>query len=197
MRKHSGATLLEATLYLVLTALAAAAVLPALGNMRASALTAAGARHLAVTLHALRWKSVALGRVHGLRFVRDAAGWCWYEVRDGNGNGLRSAEVENGTDTTLTGPHRLDDVASGVILGFPAVGPIPQVPPGPGWIDTRDDPVRIGHTHLLSFGPLGSSSTGTFYVTDRRRQLYAVVLYGRTAKIRVWRYVAATGRWVA
>ena len=185
MSRTHGITLLETVVYLVLVSLAAVVVVPALGSMRASALTAAGARHLAVTLHALRWKSVAQGRGHGLYFVRDTMGWCWYEVRDGNGNGLRVAEIANGSDPTLAGPRRLENVGS----------PIPRVPPSTGWIDDLDDPIRIGNTKLLAFSPSGTSSSGTLYVTDRRERLYAVVLYGMTAKIRVWRYTAASGQW--
>jgi Tfp pilus assembly protein FimT len=197
MPKACGITVLETVVYLLLASLLVAATLPALGEMRASAITAAGARHLAVTLHALRWKSVAQGRGHGLYFVEDPDGWAWYEVRDGNGNGLRTSEVRDGTDPTLTGPHRLGDVASGVALGFPQSGPFPKVPPGSGWIADLDDPIRIGNTNVLAFGPLGTASTGTLYVTDGGRHLYAVVLYGRTARIRVWRYSAARAQWIS
>jgi hypothetical protein len=165
--------------------------------MRASALTAAGARQLAVTLQALRWKSVAEGRVHGLYFTEEDGEWAWYRVRDENGNGLRTAEVLGGTDRILGGPHRLGDVASGVVLGFPPTGPFPKIPPQSGWIENLNDPIRIGNTNLLSFSPLGTASSGTLYVTDGSRQLYAVVLYGRTAKIRVWRFSAASGQWIS
>ena len=57
-----------------------------------------------------------------------------------------------------------------------------------------DDPIRIGSTDLLSFGPLGTATSGTLFLTDRHTRLYAVVLYGRTAKIRVWRFSMETGR---
>jgi type II secretory pathway pseudopilin PulG len=195
MSDARGITLLETVVTVVIVSLAVIVVLPALGRMRASALTATGARHLAVTCHALRWKSVAQGRGHGLYFVRDTTGWSWYEVRDGNGNGLRLIDIANGSDPTLAGPRRLEDVASGVTLGFPLGNPIPRVPPSTGWIDDLDDPIRIGNTKLLAFSPAGTSSSGTIYVTDRREHLYAVVLYGRTAKLRVWRYAAASGQW--
>lgn len=195
MSRAHGITLLETVVSVVLVCLATVVVLPALGNMRASALTAAGARHLAVTLHALRWKSVAQGRGFGLFFVRDATGWCWYEVQDGNGNGLRVAEIASGADPTLAGPRRLEDIASGVTLGLPRGNPIPRVPPRTGWIDDLNDPIRIGSSKLLAFSPSGTSSSGTLYVTDGRERLYALVLYGRTAKIRVWRYAAASRQW--
>jgi type II secretory pathway pseudopilin PulG len=190
-------TLLEAVAGLLVTALVAAAVMPAFASMRAEALTAAGARHLAVTLRALRWKSVAQGRGHGMYFVEDESGWCWYEVRDGNGNGLRTAEVGDGTDPTLAGPRRLEDVASGVGLGFPPGEAIPRIPPGSGWIADLADPIRIGNTNLLAFSPSGTSSSGTLYLTDGGKRLYAVVLYGRTAKIRVWRYAEANRQWTS
>jgi type II secretory pathway pseudopilin PulG len=190
-------TLLEAVAGLLVMALVAAAVMPAFARMRAEALAAAAARHLAVTLRALRWKAVAQARGHGLYFVEDRRGWCWYEVRDGNGNGLRTAEVSDGTDPTLAGPLRLEDVASGVGLGLPVGEAIPRIPPASGWIDDFADPIRIGNTNLLAFSPFGTSSGGTLYLTDGAKRLYAVVLYGRTAKIRVWRYAAASRQWTS
>ena len=195
MRRDRGFSLLEVLVVLVVMALMTAAAIPAVGRMRTAALTAAGARHLAISLHALRWKSVAEGMAHGMYFADDGSGWSWHVVRDGNGNGLRTAEVLAGTDPTLSGPHRTEDVASGVRLGFPPGGPFPRVPPAGGWIDDLDDPIRIGNTSLLSFGPLGTASSGTLYLTDGRERLYAIVLYGRTAKVRVWRFVPGSGRW--
>jgi hypothetical protein len=44
---------------------------------------------------------------------------------------------------------------------------------------------------------LGESTPGTIYITDRGLDLYAVRVYGATAKIRVLRYVPATKKWVA
>ncbi len=197
MRSVSGISLLELLAGVTLAALAASLVLPALGDMRSAALAAAGARHLAATLQGTRWKSVAQGRTHGLRFIVDSSGWSWYEVQDGNGNGLRTSEILAGVDPTLSGPHRLEHVAQGVRLGLPQAGPFPEVPPGSGWIEGLSDPVRFGNTDLVSFGALGTSSSGTLYVTDGDRQLFAVVLYGKTAKIKVWRYVLGSGRWRA
>ncbi len=191
----AGFTLTEVILSVALVGIVTSAMLPIAARVRSTAMTAAGARQMAVTLHALRWKSVALGRSHGLLFARDTAGWIWYAVADGNGNGLRTAEVLDGRDPTLSGPHRLEDTVSGVTLGFPVPRPIPRIPPRQGPIDDLDDPIQIGNTDLLAFGPLGTASSGTLYVTDRYRRLYAVVLFGKTARITVWRYDTKSGQW--
>jgi hypothetical protein len=58
-----------------------------------------------------------------------------------------------------------------------------------------DDPIRFGRGDLVAFSPLGSSSSGTIYLTDGRSELWAVVLYGATARVRVWRFDRTAGRW--
>jgi len=55
--------------------------------------------------------------------------------------------------------------------------------------------VRFGRSDLVSFSPFGSSSSGTLYVTDGRRGLFAVVLFGPTARLRVWRFRPEERRW--
>lgn len=180
---------------LVVLALAAAVSLPALAAARARSSVSAGARLLAAAFGAQRWRAVALGTAHGLRFRREAGAWCWYEVRDGNGNGLRTREIDSGTDPTLSGPHRLDRLASGVGPGLPPTGPFPEIPPRRGRIDEAGDPIRFGNTDLVSFGPLGTTSSGRIYLTDGRRQLQAVVLFGQTGRTRVWHYDPDGARW--
>jgi hypothetical protein len=55
--------------------------------------------------------------------------------------------------------------------------------------------VRFGRSTIVSFGPTGSASSGTVYVTDGLQGLYAVVLFGPTARLRVWRFDPVEGRW--
>jgi type II secretory pathway pseudopilin PulG len=195
MSRRGGASLVELSCALALLGLVAALVLPELGELRRSAATAAAAHHLATTLQAMRFGAVASGRAQGLLFARDAGGWSWRQVRDGNGNGLRRVEVEAEIDRTLSGPHRLAEVVPGVRFGFPPGGPFPKIPPGRGRLWPADGPVRFGNADLVSFGPLGGSSSGSFYLTDGRRRLWAVVLYGGTARISVWRFDPKRGRW--
>lgn len=179
---------------LVIAAVALALALPALATGTAEARSAAGARALALRLHALRWQSVARGVACGLAFRRDAIGWYWHEVEDGNGNGLRTAEVASGIDPLRSPAQRLEDRVQGVTLGFPGGPPLPSIPPARGPITNLADPVRFGSTDIVSFSPLGSASSGTLYVSDGRN-LYAIVLFGPTARVRVWRFDEVRQRW--
>jgi len=197
LQPRSGIALLEALAILAVLTLIAAAALPALATMRGEALAALGARHIALTLQSLRWRSVARGQTHGLRFVHEDQGWCWYRVLDGDGDGLRSSDIDSGTDPTLSGPHRLEQVASGVRLGFAGPGPFPGVPPDTDPLQGDDDPIRFGSSDLVSFGPLGTSSSGKIFLSDPQGRMYAVVLYGRTAKVRLWKYSSEHKKWTS
>lgn len=195
MRLPRGLTLNESLIVLALLGIALAVALPSVADIGAAGKAAAGAREMAAAFQSLRWRAVARSRAHGLFFRQLDAGWVWYEVADGNGNGLRSAEIERGTDRTLSGPHRLEERVNDVSLGFPAGGSIPRIPPRSGTITNPEDPVQFGRSDIVSFSPMGASSSGTLYVTDGRNQLYGIVLFGPTVRVRVWRFDRRTGQW--
>ncbi len=191
----AGLSLPELLVVVTLVGLALAFVLPSFGSIHSEVRLAAGARQMVSILHAQRWKSLSLNRYHGLFFDRDASGWRWFEVEDGNGNGLSTAEVRDGTDPKKSGPHRLGDLAPATTLGYPTLGRVARIPPRRGWIDTDSDPIRFGVSNLVAFSPRGSSSTGTLFVTDGGRGLMAIVLYGRTGRLRVWRWHRRENQW--
>jgi type II secretory pathway pseudopilin PulG len=195
MRAERGITLAETLAALAILAAAALVVVPAGADLLSSARAEAGAGEMAVTLRALRFKSVAVRRYRGLLFERRGADWVYLEVEDGNGNGLRTAEVRSGADRTVSGPHRLQERVEKATFGIPPGGPYPEVPPGASPMDETSDPVRFGTSDLISFSPDGSASSGALYVTDRRNGLAAVVLYGPTARVRVWRWDREERRW--
>ncbi len=195
MRFQRGLCLAEMLVVLVLGLVGMTFAMPSLAHLRDGGRAAAGARCMVSTFRALRSKSVTLRRARGLLFEQTSDGWIWWEVEDGNGNDLRVAEVRSGVDPIRSGPHRLGELVEHAALGFPPTPAIPRLPPRTGVIDERDGPIQFGKSDLVSFTPLGSASSGTLYVTDGRMGLHAVVLYGPTAKIRVWRYDAGRRRW--
>jgi prepilin-type N-terminal cleavage/methylation domain-containing protein len=190
-----GYTLAELLAVLAIVAMAVAVALPAAAMLRDGGRAAAGARAMAAILAGQRWKSVAAHRVRGLQFRKIGNAWTWREVQDGNGNGLRSAEITRGIDPVLTADAALEREVPDVRLGFPPGGTDPEAPPGTGTLADGDDPVRFGVSTLVSFSPLGAASSGTLYVTDGRNALFAIVLFGPTSRLRVWRYRPLERRW--
>ena len=193
--RQEGFSALEALVAVALLGVALSISVPALSALRENGRTAAGARVLATELNRMRWESVARKRGTGLFFERGSRGWGWRVVEDGNGNGLRTAEVRRGVDPTVSGPHYLQDQVEDVRLGFPPGGPFPRIPPRTGNIVDTDDPVQFGRSDIVAFSPLGRSSSGTVYVTDGRRGLFAIVLFGPATRARVWRYDSVGGKW--
>jgi len=190
-----GYTLAELLAVLAIVAMAVAVALPAAAMLRDGGRAAAGARTMATLLSAQRWKSVAGHRIRGLQFRKVGSRWTWREVADGNGNGLRTAEITRGVDPVVSIDQELERLVSDVRLGIPPGGPYPEAPPGTDMLTAADDPVRFGRADLVSFSPVGAASSGTIYVTDGRSGLYAVVLFGPSARLRVWRFRPEERRW--
>lgn len=195
-RRDSGISLPEV---LVASALACATLLaaaPAAARLRDAGRAGSVARSLASAFRAQRFRSVAKRRACGLYFEKIGDGWLVSDVEDGNGNGLRTSEIRSGADRTVVGPYRLESLGARVHPGFPRGGPFPEIPPGTGSLPSDADPIQFGSSDIVSFSPLGSSSSGTVYLTDGVAGLSAVVVYGPTVRVRVLRYDPQENRWV-
>lgn len=120
----------------------------------------------------------------------------WTLHRDGDGDGVRSRDVERGIDPVVPAPgagmHREARFAQGIVPGFPP-GPLPRDPSG-RQLTRRHDPIRFNRSDLASFGPLGTATPGSLYLTDGRG-LAVVRITGRTGRVRVMTYDAKEGAW--
>jgi hypothetical protein len=190
-----GTSLAELLAVVALVGLGLAAALPGAAALRNRVRLAAAAREVALAVQALRWQSVARQRAHALWFREDARGWHWFRVRDGNGNGVTLGDLESGTDLRLSGPHRIEDRIAGVRIGLPAGDPAPELPPRGGRLPAGTEPVRFGLRRLVVASPHGTATPGTLFLTDGDGGLWAVVVFGATARVRVWRYDARADRW--
>lgn len=197
MRTMRGAGLAEVLVVVFVVSLVALAAAPAVEHLRGAGRGAAGARVLVGLFREARMEAVARRRSHGYWFDLGPRGWRFRKVVDGNGNGLRTAEVRAGTDKTVRPPVYLQDVVARVRPGFPAAGPYRQPPPMNGPIPGVDDPIRFGRSDLVSFSPLGRSSSGTVYLDDGAGGLWAVVVFGPAVRLRVWRWDPRAGVWRA
>ena len=194
-RRRRGVALIEMLVVVGLFAVLAMIAIGVSEALRTGGRLRVGARTMAQLLTHARSESVALGQGHGLAFARDSRGWYWRRARDGNGNGLRKSEIASGVDPVAGEPERLEQRVTGVRLGIPAGGPFPAPPPGTVRLSAADAPVRFGASDLVAFGPLGGGSSGTLFLTAGGRSLSAVVLYGPTARLRVWHYDPREDRW--
>jgi type II secretory pathway pseudopilin PulG len=188
----AGVSLIElvlvAAMVAVMTGVAVPWLLDAIGQARA----AAAARLLAADVQGARMEAVKRAAFVGLRFEHDQAGYLYGTYVDGNGNGIRTADISRQIDIRLGVERRLAAHFTGVDLGV-ADG-VPDIDTGqllPG------DPVRLGRTDILSFSPLGSSTSGTLYVLGRGPCQLAVRVLGVTGRVRVLRYDFNRREWVA
>src|SRR5262245_49019968 len=170
-----------------LTAIAVPVGLRTLDDFR----TRSAARYLAARLADARIRAVRRSSATGLRFIPASPDYLIATVADGNGNGIRTAEIQRGIDRTLTEVEAIGWHFSGVAFGI-----LDNVPDADGQPANGTDGVRVGVSRLLSMAPDGSSSSGTLYLHGTDRAQYAVRVLGATARVRVLKYDESRRRWV-
>ena len=168
------------------TAMAVPQGLRALDDFR----TRAAARYLAGLALGARFTAIAHTQITGLRFEVAQPDYRITTVADGNGNGLRTIEIQRGVDRTTSQPEHLDAHFGGVVFGI-----LDGVPDADGQPANRSDGVRLGPSKLLSMNPDGTSSSGTLYLHGRERTQYAVRVLGVTGRVRVLKFDFVKGRW--
>lgn len=193
-RGGEGFSLTELLLALALLGLLVAASSPTLGAALARSRAQAAAREMIGTLTRLRGEAIARRHAVGLRITGAAGARRFVPYADGDGDGILTADILAGIDPptgpALDLPSRYEGADFGLLDAA-----IPALPPGGPPLLPGSDPVRFGASDIVSFTPIGTASSGTLYITDGRDTVFAVVLYGRTGRIRSYRYDRAAGRW--
>lgn len=179
----AGVSLIEVLLALSLMLAAAGAALPAVLEVNRAMKLRAAAAFITGYLQQARLQAVTRSRPVGVRFRADGAGgddWRVGMYADGNGTGIRSADISAGIDSVM-------DAETAFAARCPSVriARLPGVPDVNGSLD--DDAVRFGASDIATFDPDGSASSGSLYLTDGRSQL-AVTVTPATGRVRVRRW---------
>ena len=146
---------------------------------RARALSAA--RFLASRMAVARSQAVMRSTHVALRFEDRPSGITFRMFVDGNRNGVRTTDILTGIDVPVEAPISLNELYQGVTIA---------VSEGAGL-----DPVMLGPSNLLSFTPLGTSTSGSVFVRGRDGSQFAVRVLGATGRVRMLRFVARSGTW--
>ena len=186
---QAGYTLPELLLVLAIGATAAGMAVPlwssAIDHMNASA----AARLVAGRIATARLEAVRRSSVVALMFEPRGDDYAFRPVLDGNGNGLRAADVTAGIDVATGPSEQLSEH-----FGAARFGLLPGLPDIDGASGNADG-VRIGSSSFLSLTPLGTATAGTLYVHGRRAQ-FAVRIVGATGRTRVFFYDTGVRKWI-
>lgn len=198
-RRPRGFSLTELLIALAALAVVTLVTMPSLDRAFAVHRLRAAGHEVSATMHLARsWAARHSAHV-AIRFERSDGGVgpadAWTLYVDGDGDGVLTRDVLRGTDPAVPSASGLIRrplrFAGRVHPGFPP-GELPRDPGGRRL--QRDRPIRFGRGDLASFGPLGTATPGTVYLTDGRH-LAAVRVTGRSGRVRVLVHDEVSGAW--
>jgi len=166
------------SLVAILSAVVVPQSLTAVDRIRAGV----AARHLASRMATARAQAVMRSAHVAIRFEEGPSGISFRMFVDGNGNGVRTADIAADVDPPLDAPALLSDHFPGVAIAVSG--------------SAGTDAVRLGSSDLLSFTPLGTATTGSIYIRGRDGSQFAVRVLGTTGRTRIQRYIERTRTWI-
>lgn len=185
----AGLSLIEVLFALSLTLAAAGAAIPAFMEVNRAMKLRAAAGVIAGYLQQARLESVTRGKPVGVRFRDAGTDWLVGTFADGNGTGIRNADIAAGLDPVLDRETAFSARCPSVRIA--RLGGVPDLNGASG-----GDAVRFGSSGIATFDSDGSSSSGSLYLTDGRTQL-AVTVTPATGRIRLRRWDARLQAWVS
>jgi type II secretory pathway pseudopilin PulG len=187
----SGYSLLELmfvlALSLTLSAVATPQLLLSVDDLRA----AGAARYVSTRLQQVRMDALLRSTDVAVQVVQTPGGYTYASYVDGNGNGVRTRDIQRGVDRRIAPVERLSDQFPGVDFGLLAgLPPVDSGSPPPG-----TDPIKLGSSNILTFTALGTSSSGSLYLRGRRSSQYVIRIFGETGKTRVLKFDSRAQLW--
>lgn len=190
---RAGISAVELLAVLALLGAATAVAAPGAMRLRAALSVRSGAAETGAAFLQARAYAIARGRHVGIKFRRNGDRYEWALYVDGNGNGIRTIDIQRGVDRFLglAFPWERNDVMPGILKGTR----VPD-PSNPGRaLDNLDDPIRFNSSDICSFSPTGESTPGSVYLWDGHDQMAVVRVFGRTAKVRTLYYRRGDREW--
>jgi type II secretory pathway pseudopilin PulG len=185
---ESGFQMAEMLVSLAVLTILLMIALPALSGLAGGVRLELAADEMAGALRGARSLAIQLNSEVAVKLILRADGSAtWAVYRDGNGNGVLNRDITAGVDPMVTPPRALEELGKQIRFGFPP-GKRVRDPGDPGQLLATDDPIRFNSSNLASFGPLGTGTAGSLYLTDGQSRLMAVRVFGRTGKVKVIAY---------
>jgi len=175
-----GYTLVDSMFAVATACVIAAATVPQLTTGVERARASGAARYLAGRLALARSQAVGRSANVAVAFAAVGSTFTVAMYADGNGNGVRTADISAGVDPLIEKAVRLADLFPRVVLS----------------LNDPSDTSAPTTSALISFSPIGTASSRTLYLRGADGSRYAVRVLGATGRTRVLRYVASTGAWV-
>ena len=128
------------------------------------------ARYVAARVSLARSQAISRSAYVALQFEGTPHETMFGAVVDGNGNGVRTYDIERNIDRPLERAVRLADLFPGVSVTVTS--------------------------RLFSFSPSGPATPGTIYIDGRDGSELAVRIFGVTGRMRLLRYNLRRGAWI-
>ena len=191
---QGGRSLVELVVVLSVMAIMTIAGVPILTEARRAAALRAVTGKVWGMMIRCRAHAIMRVRATALVFERvDGDHWRCFIAEDGDGDGLRRADLEAGRDRVIGEVLALEGVTAG--LGILSGVRVPD-PSGRGALGgDLSDPVRAGRGDIITFTPRSTATPSSVYLTDHHGRMRVLRVYGGTARVRslVWR--AGWARW--
>ncbi|MGE0862706.1 MAG: hypothetical protein AB7P34_02290 [Vicinamibacterales bacterium] len=187
-----GAALIDVLAAAGLSLVMAATAVPVVAGTLDREHVIVGTQYLAASVQRARLESLKRATAVAVRLEVLGGRTAVQLFADGNGNGVLQRDIDRRIDVALTDAEWLDAHARGVSA---RINQSVQDVAGGAALEPGDDPLRIGNTALVSFSPLGSSTSGTVYVAAGRGPQMAIRIYGATGRVRVLTFDAQARQW--
>lgn len=178
------------TIAMALVATTAALSAPAFAATVDAGRARQAAQYLAAQCRSARVDAVARTATSAIVFDNVNGRWRMQRCVDGNGNGVRRADIARGRDVCTAGPVELGDLFPGT-----AIAVDPALPDPDGGLGSNDA-VRFGASDVASFTPTGTATAGTVYLRSAGGAQFAVRVAGVTGRTRVLRFDVGLHAWV-
>ena len=172
LRGSGGYSLVECLFVVTLVGIIAGASIPPFAAALDRSRAQGAARFVQARMMLARARATSHGAVVALRFTGTPEKAVLTTYFDRNRNGVRATDITAGIDKAEAPGITLQSLFRGVAV----------------------EPVTAAGL-LFSFTPLGTSSSGTFYLTGKDGSRYAVRVLGATGRTRLLRYADTSNEW--